>query len=117
LPEEWIEYGKDPITGRFLPIPGKGLWRDDEGKGYWRPVLITSYDKERNIFVGFWDDDSQEYTELTRINLLFNAEDPRIFAQRVAQAHQERIYADSQIRYNFFIDYMPNNELPELDSE
>jgi len=49
--------------------------------------------------------------------LLFNAEDPRIFAQRVAQAHQERIYADSQIRYNFFIDNMPNQELPELDSE
>ena len=49
--------------------------------------------------------------------MLFNAEDPRIFAQRVAQAHQERIYADSQIRYNFFIDNMPNQELPELDSE
>jgi hypothetical protein len=36
-----------------------------------------------------------EYVELTRINLLFTSEDPRIFAQRVAQAHQERIYADS----------------------
>jgi len=69
-------------------------------------VLIHSYDEENQVFCGYWDN-SNEYVELTRINLLFNAEDPRIFAQRVAQAHQERIYADSQIRYNFFIDYMP----------
>ena len=80
LPEEWIEYGMDPISGRFCPIPGKGLWRDEEGRGFWRSALITSYDKERNIFTGMWDDDSSEYAELTRINLLFNAEDPRIFA-------------------------------------
>jgi len=58
-----------------------------------------------------------EYIELTRINLLFNSEDPRIFAQRVAQAHQERTYADSQIRYNFFVDNMPPEELSELDPE
>lgn len=49
--------------------------------------------------------------------MLFNAEDPRIFAQRVVQAHSERVYADSQIRYNFFIDFMPFEELPEPDTE
>jgi hypothetical protein len=31
------------------------------------------------MFTGYWDDNN-EYVELTRINLLFNAEDPRIFA-------------------------------------
>jgi dynein heavy chain len=95
LPEEWIEYGNDPITGAFCPIPGKGLWRDGLGSGFWRAVLINSYEAERNVFCGVWDDEDREYCELTRINLLFNAEDPRIFAQRVAQAHQERIFADS----------------------
>jgi dynein heavy chain len=82
LPDEWISYGSDE-HGHFNPIPGKGLWRDDEGKGYWRPVLINNYEHDRGIFTGFWDDNN-EYCELTRINLLFNAEDPRIFAQRVA---------------------------------
>ena len=33
------------------------------------------------------------------------------------QAHSERVYADSQIRYNFFIDFMPFEELPEPDTE
>jgi len=54
---------------------------------------------------------------LERINLLFDAEDPRIFAKRVAQAHSERIYADSQIRYHFYIDCMPQQGLHELDTE
>lgn len=79
-------------------------------------MLVHSYDLEREVFTGYWDG-LEQYTELTRINLLFNSEDPRIFAQRVAQAHSERIYADSQIRYNFFIDYMPQQGLPELDTE
>lgn len=83
------------MTGAFNPITGKGLWRDDSGSGHWRPVLISSYDNDRNVYTGSWDDDQREYCELTRINLLFNSEDPRIFAQRVAQAHQERIFADS----------------------
>ena len=54
---------------------------------------------------------------MTRINLLFDSEDPRIFAQRVAKAHRDRMYADSQIRYNFILSFMPTDELQELDSE
>jgi dynein heavy chain len=97
-------------------VPGKGLFRDSQSLGEWKDVLINGFDSDRSVFTGYWDNTS-EYVELTRINLLFNAEDPRIFAQRVAQAHTERIYADSIIRYNFFIDNMPPQELPELDSE
>ena len=115
LPEEWISYGTME-DGSFAPIPGKGLCKDDNGSGYWRPVLINNYDKETEKFSGLWDGTAQ-YVELTRINLLFDAEDPRIFAQRVVQAHSERVYADSQIRYNFFIDFMPFEELPEPDTE
>lgn len=102
---------------KFEPIPGQGLWRDSEGKGHWRRCLIYKYNDERNIFEGVWDDGTTEKCELTRINLLFDAEDPRIFAQRVAKAHQDRIYADSSIRYNFFIDNMPTEDLPDLDTE
>lgn len=116
LPEEWISFGYDE-EGNFSPVPGKGLFKHKDGTGVWKPVLIHSYDSEREVFTGYWDEEENTYTELTRINLLMNAEDPRIFAQRVAQAHEERQYADSQIRYNFFIDYMPQQQLPELDTE
>jgi hypothetical protein len=84
MPEEWISFGYDE-DGKFSPIPGKGLFKNSiDGSGIWRPVLIHSYDAEREIFIGQWDSGLKEYCELTRINLLFNAEDPRIFSQRVA---------------------------------
>jgi dynein heavy chain len=79
-------------------------------------VLIHSYDKEREKYTGYWDG-TTDFVELFRINLLFDSEDPRIFAQRVAQAHSERKYADSKIRYNFFVDCMPQQGLHELDTE
>lgn len=78
MPEEWIDlgYNEDAV---FEPIPGKGLHRDAQSLGEWRPVLINGYDPDRGVFTGYWDNTS-EYVELTRINLLFSAEDPRIFA-------------------------------------
>jgi dynein heavy chain len=79
MPEEWIEYGRQE-DGQFFPIPGKGLRKDKNGTGTWQHVLIYEYDEEKEKFVGNWDDEGQERVELTRINLLFNAEDPRIFA-------------------------------------
>lgn len=115
LPHEWIELGYDEDRN-FNPIPGQGLCKNDDGSFEWKPVLIDAWHEDREIYTGRWDI-TDEYVELTRINLLFNSEDPRIFAQRVAQAHQERDYADSQIRYNFFVDNMPTEELSELDPE
>jgi dynein heavy chain len=115
LPGEWLELGRDD-DGNEAPVPAQGLHKNDDGSCEWRPVLIRGWDEERAVYTGVWDE-TGVYVELTRINLLFNSEDPRIFAQRVAQAHQERIYADSQIRYNFFIDNMPTEELSELDPE
>ena len=115
LPHEWIEMGRDE-NGTFNPIPAQGLFKYEDESAEWKAVLIDSWDEERAAYCGHWDG-SNEYVQLTRINLLFNSEDPRIFAQRVAQAHQERIYADSQIRYNFFIDNMPTDDLPEIDQE
>jgi len=54
---------------------------------------------------------------MSRINILFDAENPRRFAVRVAKAHQERIFADSFIRYNYYIDNMPREDLADLDQE
>jgi dynein heavy chain len=82
LPSEWIEYGYDE-DGNFNPIPGKGLYKNPDNSGEWLDVLINTYDPERGVYIGIWDQ-TKQYCELTRINLLFNSEYPRIFAQRVA---------------------------------
>ena len=115
-PQEWIKCGKiDENT--YEPIPGKALWKDENGAGHWRKVLIYKYDDEKDIYEGIWEDSTKNKCEVSRINLLFDAEDPRIFAQRVAKAHRDRKFADSQMRYNLLVLHMPTEDLYELDSE
>ena len=81
MPEEWISFGETD-DGEFYPIPAKGLKRNPNGTATWEPLLISSYDAERALYVGNWDgeNDAWEEAKLSRINLLFNSEDPRIFA-------------------------------------
>lgn len=55
--------------------------------------------------------------ELPKISILILAEDPYIFAKRVATAHQQRKYAESLIRYNFYVDNMPTEEIHTLDGD
>jgi dynein heavy chain len=45
---------------------------------------------------------------------LFDSEDPRHFVNRFKHAYQTRIYADSLIKYNYYIENMPIGEIPEL---
>lgn len=51
------------------------------------------------------EDDSIGY--LYRIYFCLDAEDPRKYAKRVANAFKERSNCDSTIRYNYYIDNMP----------
>ena len=48
---------------------------------------------------------------------MLDAENPKKFAKRVSMAHQERIKVDSLIRYNYYIDNMPIQDLNDLDAE
>jgi dynein heavy chain len=45
--------------------------------------------------------------ELYRIFFCLDAEDPRKYAKRVANAFKERGNCDAIIRYNYYIDNMP----------
>eukprot|EP00163_Fabomonas_tropica_P031149 TRINITY_DN730_c1_g1_i7.p1 TRINITY_DN730_c1_g1~~TRINITY_DN730_c1_g1_i7.p1 ORF type:complete len:4213 (+),score=1156.03 TRINITY_DN730_c1_g1_i7:1002-12641(+) len=47
---------------------------------------------------------------------MFLAEDPFRFARRVASAHAGRQEAEALLRYNLYVDSMPTDEIPPLDS-
>ncbi|OMJ85153.1 hypothetical protein SteCoe_13621 [Stentor coeruleus] len=116
-PEEWIQLGMS--DGKFEHIPGLSLQQspNDSEMYYWRPVLISVYDGEKKVFKGVWDEPSKKDVEVPKINLLFLAEDPYVFAKRVAEAHRQRQVAENMIKYNFFIDNMPTEEIHTLDSD
>ena len=50
-----------------------------------------------------------------RIQLQFLAEDPRNFADRVQAAFEERRRVENYLRYQFYIDCMPNDGILDLD--
>ena len=52
-----------------------------------------------------------------RIFLLFDEEDPRLFSKRFKKASESRAYADSLIRYNYYIENMPTHQIPEIDND
>ncbi|TPX58491.1 hypothetical protein PhCBS80983_g03079 [Powellomyces hirtus] len=49
-----------------------------------------------------------------RINLVFLAEDPFVFAQRVAAAYRLREQVARTLKYNFFIDCMPTEQAIQI---
>ena len=48
---------------------------------------------------------------------MFLAEDPTVFARRVAHAHMSRAKTEALLRYHLYIDCMPTEEMAELDSD
>lgn len=52
---------------------------------------------------------------IPRIQTQFIAEDPRIFATRVKTAFEERKRTETYLRYQFYVDSMPNEGVIELD--
>ena len=50
-----------------------------------------------------------------RIRLMFSAEDPRMFAERVANAFAFRRQTEALLRYHLYIDCMPMEGVGELD--
>ena len=79
---------------------------------------MHAFKTDSEEFSVYWKTD-KKYDKLKRIYICFDAEDPRKYVDRVERAFEERVYADSIIRYEFFIDNMPltNADLPELDQE
>ena len=50
-----------------------------------------------------------------RVRLMFRAEDPRIFADRVAEAFESRRKVEALLRYHLYVDCMPMEGVGELD--
>jgi hypothetical protein len=52
-----------------------------------------------------------------RLSLLFNAEDPFKFRQRVEEAKQRQYTAEDEIRFYKYVDNLPNETVSSLSPE
>ena len=97
-------------------VKAKGLWKDRDALCYWREIYITRYFPKSRRYEGVFRHINQK-AKLPRIYILFDDEDPRHFVTRFKNSYQDRIYADSLIKYNYYIENMPTHEIPDLDHD
>ena len=118
--EEWMAKAKDKDNPeRYLYIQGVGLHRDKEGNGTWKRVLINFYNEKTEKYEGVWDEDKEEKEpcSLSKIYLLFDAENPFLFCKKVKLACEERESAESIIRYNSYIDRMLIDQIQDMNED
>eukprot|EP00928_Gymnodinium_smaydae_P009061 TRINITY_DN13347_c0_g3_i1.p1 TRINITY_DN13347_c0_g3~~TRINITY_DN13347_c0_g3_i1.p1 ORF type:complete len:4331 (+),score=1052.12 TRINITY_DN13347_c0_g3_i1:55-13047(+) len=130
-----------PLRAKGLRLgeSGDGVWRDCLVHGMdveRRPQDVSGYVDERTKFLVRWcplgsdaafDEEAEgeggdggglegeELARLTRLQILFNGEDPELFADRVEHAFWALNVAQQRAKLTFFIDNMPIDDLQCLD--
>ena len=120
--EEWLQLGGIADGGGGF-LPAKCLLHDaDNGnRGRWVDCRVLAHEAESHAFRVVHTQDgpgsAEQEAMVLRINLCFSADDPFVFAKRVAAAHAAREHAVDRMRFNLFVDAMPTEELPPLEKE
>lgn len=115
-PSEWIAAAdRAGVTG----AEGTALYRGPAGAGAgqgWKRCTAVAWKEEDEKFVCEFEDGTPTAL-VARLDLCFKAEDPFNFARRVASAHQSRREAEALLRYNLYVDCMPTDDTPQLNTE
>lgn len=115
-PEEWMSLATDD-DGTEKCVPAVGFFFDKESRiGSWKNCRVIDNNTQENSWC-VKTDDSDQTTWLPRIHLMFKAENPEVFAQRVVKAHHARKEAESLLRYNLYVDSMPSDEITPIAEE
>lgn len=120
-PQGWLDVVADSLTkdGIARKSVARAL-RFDAGVGSFDECLVKNYNKdEERYHVVFLKPSSDGMKEaiLSRLHLLFLDENVRMFAQRVAAAHERRRAFEASIRYSLYIDNMPMDEVQPMDGD
>jgi dynein heavy chain len=122
----WMRMGFQE-AGPFLPIRALGLRMDPEtGTGIWEACIAHKYDANNRRILVMWCSDMEpgekasrgsvtDMTPLSRLQVLFNGEDPELFADRLQFAFECLRAAQNRAKFNFFIDNMPTDDIQGLD--
>ena len=106
-PHTWLQHG---------PVPGQALRLDGEGHGDYAPCLIRNYHAGTGLWEVEWVDTGMS-GQLHRLHVHFAPEDPVLYVQRVAYAHEQRRVAEAALRASLSVDCMPIDDLTSMDSE
>ena len=90
-----------------------------EGHGTWKRVMINFYNEKTEKNEGVWDENKEEkeHCSLSKIYLLFDAENHILFWKKAKLACEERGSTESIIRYNSYIDRMLIDQIQEMNKD
>ncbi|EAY19693.1 Dynein heavy chain family protein [Trichomonas vaginalis G3] len=111
--ENYLEIGKDE-NGKQAGIPchvftSNGL--------KWADAIAWEYNYDKHLWRVTFPNHEQDEEWVPRLRLLFYAEDPRVFADRIANAVNERRRAESWIRFRFYVENMSNKAMPDIPED
>ena len=127
--ERWLATGTDPETG-VMSLPAKAYFVFEQepvpadqgegpgstGGGTWARCDAVGYEESTNSWrVKFHDND--EPRTLHRLFVMFLAESPENFANRIKAAHDARESAEACMSFEMVIDCMPVANLGMLNTE
>ena len=132
-PEEWMRLGGSMNDGSSsssaIGVPAKALSMDNNGVGQWKDVIVKAWHVGQEKYEVVWTDGASSSKNnnseesgaskqlLARMHICFKAEDPFNFVERVAEAHRRRQDAEMALLYNFYVDAMPVDTFPDMDSQ
>ncbi|XP_077133083.1 dynein axonemal heavy chain 1 isoform X2 [Ranitomeya variabilis] len=136
-PADWLSLGYDQGSDVRKPVPGQALLPVDDVLGHkdprtpqleykWCNVGVLEYDDQKKLYLVHKStvsrllsaaDGRAPHTGMPpvanfqywvpRIRLLFCAENPHVFAQRIIAAEQLRRKTEALLLYNLYVDCMP----------
>jgi dynein heavy chain len=114
-PEEWHTLMRDPVTMKPTPLACTVLRLQGDGSGRWESASALSWEPDSQRFAIRWSSGAEE--RAINLHVLFEGDDPVLFADRLAKAMKQRRYAHSLLKYHFFIDSMPEDNSRKIGKE
>ncbi|RDD38836.1 Dynein heavy chain 1, axonemal [Trichoplax sp. H2] len=135
-PEDWLSLGNKIGDTRRYPVPCKSLIPYPEKHYRWTECGVLDYDRESKLYkVKVMSHSHDEFDSkltdqgmglescvheskffwVTRIRLLFCAEDPVAFTARIKNAVLSRTKTEGLLRYNLYVDCMPTVGIESLN--
>jgi hypothetical protein len=114
-PEEWHALMHDPVTKEPTPIMCTCLRLQGDGCGRWELASAHSWLPDDQRYLVKWASGAEE--KVLNMHVLFEGDDPVLFADRLAKALKQRRWAHSLLKYHFFIDSMPEDMSRKMGKE
>ena len=83
----------------------------------WRPVRVVGYNQAERKFKVVSCGNRPQEKEVTRLSLLFYAEDPDLFKERVSLCKMHQANVEAELRFTNYVDSIPADAVSVLTRE